>query len=47
MPMFEEKPENSVSYSIHQRALNLPSYFDMTEEDIEKVAEVVRSTLNL
>ena len=46
LPMFEEKPENLVSYSIHKRAINLPSYFDMTEEDIEKVAEVVRSTLN-
>ena len=47
LPMFEPQPENSVSYSIHQRALNLPSYFDLTEEEIGKVADVVLSTLNL
>lgn len=46
LPMFEERRENLVSYSLYKRAINLPSYFDLTEEEIEKVADVIRSTLH-
>ena len=46
LPMFEERRENLVSYDLYKRAVNLPSYFDLTEEEIEKVADVIRSTLH-
>ena len=46
LPMFEKKPENVVSYGLHKRAINLPSYFELKEEEIEKVVNVVRSSLN-
>ena len=46
LPMFEEKPENVVSYELYKRAVNLPSYFELKEEEVEKVANVIRSVLN-
>lgn len=45
LPMFEDRPENVVSYDIHKRAINLPSYHDMTDEDIFRVVEVVKKEL--
>jgi perosamine synthetase len=42
LPMFERRPDNVVSYSIHGRAMNLPSYNDITEDDLDRVCEVVR-----
>lgn len=46
LPMFEEKPENEVSYELYKRSVNLPSYFELKEEEIEKVVNVVRSVLH-
>lgn len=40
--MFEEKPENSVSYGLCSRAVNLPSYHDITDDQIVRVASAVR-----
>jgi perosamine synthetase len=45
LPMFEEKPENVVSYSIYKRAINLPSYHDLTDGDIDRVCDIVRRHL--
>ncbi|SEK01258.1 DegT/DnrJ/EryC1/StrS aminotransferase family protein [Achromobacter sp. NFACC18-2] len=42
LPMFEPCPRNVLAYDIPQRAINLPSYHDMTAEDIERVAATVR-----
>lgn len=42
LPMFEEKPKNSVAYDLYERAVNLPSYHDLTDEEIERVCSVVR-----
>lgn len=42
LPMFEDQPQNAVSYSVHPRAINLPSYHDLTESDIDRVCDVVR-----
>jgi perosamine synthetase len=42
LPMFTDKPENRISYSIHSRAINLPSYHDLTDSDIDRVCDVVR-----
>ncbi len=45
LPMFERKPENMVSYGLYERAINLPTYHDLEEEEIEAVVNVIRSTL--
>jgi perosamine synthetase len=42
LPMFKVKPENTVSYSLYGRACNLPSYHDITRDDIDRVCAVVR-----
>jgi len=44
MPFFETA-ETPVAHSICERAINLPSYHDLTENDIERVAEVVYTLL--
>lgn len=40
-PMFEARPENRISHEIYKRAVNLPSYHDLPQSDIERVVEVV------
>jgi perosamine synthetase len=42
LPMFDPCPRNVNAYDIPQRAINLPSYHDMTSDDIERVAATVR-----
>ncbi len=42
LPMFEAKPENEVSYSLYKRAINLPSYHDIREDEIDRVCEIIR-----
>lgn len=46
LPSFKPHPEHSVSRSLSTRAINLPSYHDMTEDDLERVAFVVRAFLD-
>jgi perosamine synthetase len=41
MPMFEVKKENKVSYDIYTRAINLPSYFEINDDEIKRVVDVV------
>ncbi|MBU1003187.1 MAG: DegT/DnrJ/EryC1/StrS family aminotransferase [Proteobacteria bacterium] len=41
LPMFEQRPENIHAWDIPGRAINLPSYHDMTEADLERVADVL------
>jgi perosamine synthetase len=43
LPMFTPRPENVHAWDIPQRAINLPSYHDMTSQEIERVASVLRS----
>jgi perosamine synthetase len=43
LPMFEACPENEVALSIHLRALNLPSYHDLEDDDVDRVARHVRA----
>lgn len=45
LPMFEPQPQNRVAWEIAGRAINLPSYHDMTDEDQDRIASVVRSSL--
>ncbi|MFC5740292.1 DegT/DnrJ/EryC1/StrS family aminotransferase [Dyella tabacisoli] len=41
LPSFEPQHEHIVSYSLHMRALNLPSYHDISAADIARVADMV------
>ncbi|MBP7764321.1 MAG: DegT/DnrJ/EryC1/StrS family aminotransferase [Syntrophaceae bacterium] len=43
LPMFPNRPENVVSRRISARAVNLPSYHDITREDQDRVIDLVRS----
>ncbi|EJZ22014.1 DegT/DnrJ/EryC1/StrS family aminotransferase, partial [Rhizobium sp. Pop5] len=45
LSMFEEKPANINAWSIPERAINLPSYHDMSEADIDRVAETLTSVV--
>jgi perosamine synthetase len=45
LPMFERRPENRVSYGVYPRAMNLPSYHDMTDADLAKVCGLVAAAL--
>jgi perosamine synthetase len=38
LSMFEDRPQNVNAWSIPGRAINLPSYHDMSEADIDRVA---------
>ena len=45
LPMFQALPANYKSYSIPKRAINLPSYHDMTSTEIGRVCDVVNKIL--
>jgi perosamine synthetase len=42
LPMFEDQPGNTVARSLHLRACNLPSYHDISLEQIDRVCAAVR-----
>jgi perosamine synthetase len=42
LPMFESKPKNTVSYGLYQRAINLPTYYDLTESEMARVVRHIR-----
>ncbi|WP_426123910.1 DegT/DnrJ/EryC1/StrS family aminotransferase [Pararhizobium sp. PWRC1-1] len=46
LPMFSERRENRHAWDIPERAINLPSYHDMTEEEIERVTGVIVSLID-
>lgn len=43
--MFEACPRNVNAYDIPQRAINLPSYHDMTDSDLDRVIGTIRQLL--
>jgi len=45
LPMFEECRQNQVSYGLYPRAINLPSYHDLTEEQMSRVVAHIRRHL--
>lgn len=45
LPMFEPHPQHTTSHALSARAINLPSYHDMTNEEIESVAACIHSIL--
>jgi perosamine synthetase len=42
LSMFEAKPENTVSYGLYERAVNLPSYHDLSEIEVDRVVRKVK-----
>jgi perosamine synthetase len=45
LPMFEPVMSNANALSIPSRAINLPSYHDITDSEISRVIDIVRSNL--
>jgi perosamine synthetase len=45
LPMFEGMPGGALAADIPNRAFNLPSFHDMSDEDQQRVARVVREVL--
>jgi len=43
LPMFEVKPRNSISYDIPGRAINLPSYHELTNAEQDRVIAVLNN----
>lgn len=46
LPMFQAQSEHRVAYALPARAVNLPSYHDLAEADIERVARLVRDAVS-
>jgi len=46
LPSFEPMPMNGFAWEIPGRAINLPSFHDIREGDLNRVIDVVRSVLN-
>lgn len=45
LAMFEEKPENSVSYDLYSRGINFPNYFELTKDDICYICQTLKQLL--
>lgn len=45
LPMFQEKKDNRVSYSVSKNAFHLPTFHDMTIEDQKRVVNLVKEYL--
>lgn len=45
LAMFESKPENLNSYAIPATALNLPSYHDLSSDEIDRVCSHIKKSL--
>jgi perosamine synthetase len=45
LPMFDSVPSNTVSYDISSRAINLPSYHDMSESQQDTIIQVIEELL--
>ncbi len=43
LPMFQPKPSNRIGYDLPPRAINLPSYHDLTNADQDRVIAAVKS----
>ncbi|MGR8979428.1 MAG: DegT/DnrJ/EryC1/StrS family aminotransferase [Gammaproteobacteria bacterium] len=42
LPMFENVPQNVNAWSIPKRAINLPSFYDQTKIELDRIVEIVR-----
>ena len=46
LPMFEDSPDNKVSYSLCLRGVNLPTHHDITEKEMDHVVNVLSRHVN-
>lgn len=46
LPMFENKKENILAWDYPERAINLPTYHDITDDEQGRVAEVILKLIN-
>lgn len=46
LPMFEVRPEHNVSHSLWARAVNLPSYHDLSGDDMDRVSALISSCIS-
>lgn len=46
LPPFEARPANRVAWDLPRRAINLPSFHDMTNDEQDRVVDVVRRVLD-
>ena len=46
LPMFDAKKTNVNAFDIPNRAINLPSYHDITNEEINKVSDTIKEFFN-
>lgn len=47
LSMFEARPQNLLAWSIPRRAINLPSFHDMSESEQNRVVDVIERVLNV
>ena len=45
LPMFEKSKVNSVAWDLPNRAINLPSYHDLTNDELDRVIGVIQGSL--
>lgn len=45
LPMFSPRPENLISYGLYPRAVNLPTYPDLTDQQMDRVVAHIRDHL--
>lgn len=45
LPFFESRPENIHAYSIPGRAMNLPSYHDMSSYEQKRIVDIIRELI--
>ncbi len=46
LPMFEDQPQNRLAHEIPTRAINLPSFHDVTRGELARVADVIDRVLS-
>jgi len=46
LPMFDDLPQNLVAWDLPGRAINLPSFHDMTIVEQNRIVDVIRRLLN-
>jgi perosamine synthetase len=44
MPMYE-KADNPITYSVFEKGINLPTYFDLSEDDVKYICEKIKELL--
>jgi perosamine synthetase len=47
LPMFEEKSYNFISYEIYKNGVNLPSYHELTFQDVKNIVDIIIKFLKL